>query len=286
LLNFLKRQCANPLIIVLALYQLVMLTLLVIFFPRVTNNYFWLAVNIITLIYILWNKPGFVNNSKRFSVIVIITINFSQLHYLVHTIHPTDFDSILINIDHHFFGVHPTIWMERFTFPALTEILQIVYSTFYFLPIFLGIILYKKGNTEEFDFLVFLIIFGFYLSYIGYFLVPAIGPRFTLDNLQNFPLKGVWITERIQILLNTLENTQRDAFPSGHTALTLVTLYLARKYHQKYFMFMIPVTVMMIFSTVYLRYHYVIDVVAGFVLFFVIIKTGTLLYYKLKNIQK
>jgi membrane-associated phospholipid phosphatase len=121
------------------------------------------------------------------------------------------------------------------------------------------------------------------MSYLGYFIIPAIGPRFTLDHLQTFSLSGVWIMEDINHLLNKLENIQRDAFPSGHTAITLLTMYYARKYDKKYYWLMVPVTMFMIISTVYLRYHYVIDVIAGFILFFVLIKLGPFLYKKLQK---
>ncbi len=71
----------------------------------------------------------------------------------------------------------------------------------------------------------------------------------------------------IQNALNRLENTKTDAFPSGHTAVVLTTLYYAWKSREKkLFAVLFPVVAALIFSTVYLRYHYVIDVIAGVLL--------------------
>jgi membrane-associated phospholipid phosphatase len=56
---------------------------------------------------------------------------------------------------------------------------------------------------------------------------------------------------------------QRDCFPSGHTDLTLVAMYLSYKYNQKIKWIIIFVGLNLIIATVYLRYHYVIDIIAG-----------------------
>ncbi|NOG43789.1 MAG: phosphatase PAP2 family protein [Calditrichaeota bacterium] len=257
--------------------------MLILFFSKIENSLLWLIFHVTVLAFLLWDRSAYLNRIKKWSVIVLIPLNFTELHYLVHTVHPIDYDNLLIQIDRFMFGTDPTIWMEQFTNPYVTEFLQIIYSTFYFLPIGLGIILAKKKQENDLNFLIFQIVYGFYLSYIGYFILPAIGPRFTLDHLQSFPLTGVWLANDIQILLNTLENSQRDAFPSGHTAMTLLTLYYAQKYHRPYFNFMIPVTSLMLISTVYLRYHYVIDVFAGIGLFYFTVVSGKYLY---KYLQK
>ena len=81
-----------------------------------------------------------------------------------------------------------------------------------FLTIILAYILYRRKAYDDFDYFTFIIVFGFYLSYLGYFIVPAIGPRFTLDHLQTFPVTGIWATDAIRHTLDKLENIQRDAF--------------------------------------------------------------------------
>ncbi len=214
--------------------------------------------------------------------VIIIPINFSELHYLVHSVNPVDMDDLLIAIDRFLFGVDPTVWMERWLNPILTEYLQWIYVTFYFLPIILAIIVYRKNQMERFDFFIFVIVLGYYLSYIGYFLVPAIGPRFTLEHLQTVPLTGVWLTQGIRETLNALENIQRDAFPSGHTEMTFLTMIFAYKYSKRYFYVLLLIGNSLIFSTVYLRYHYVIDVFAGIFLAIVVVFIAKPLYAFIK----
>ena len=283
--NNLNNKYLQPLSKLAATYQFIMLLLNMVFFYEIDNAVNWIFINLIIFAFLIISRFDIIRRMKAWSLLVIIPVNFTQLHYMVHTVHPSDFDIFLIKFDYMLFGSHPTLWMEAFTKPLITEILQIVYSTFYFLPIVLGLILFLSKRLAEFDFFIFQVVYGFYLSYLGYFIIPAIGPRFTLDHLQTFQLSGVWIMETIHHLLNQLENIQRDAFPSGHTAITVLTLFYAKKYNNRYFYFMLPITLMMILSTVYLRYHYVIDVIAGLFLFMIIITTGPFLYKKL-NIHK
>ena len=206
------------------------------------------------------------------ATVIAILFVFNSLGTLIDAIHPKRFDSTLIAVDHSFFGVHPTVWMERFITPARTAFLQIAYISYYLMPIALAVTLIVHGRNTEFEEAWFGIVLCFYLSYIGYLLVPAVGPRFTLDHLQTRSLQaGPFITS-IQETLNGLEKNKTDAFPSGHTAIALVSLYYAGKTKEKVlFAILFPMVLALIVSTVYLRYHYAIDVIAGILLAGVII---------------
>jgi membrane-associated phospholipid phosphatase len=46
--------------------------------------------------------------------------------------------------------------------------------------------------------------------------------------------------------------------------LTLITIYLSVKLKSRSRFWLVPIGCLLIFSTVYLRYHYVIDLIGGF----------------------
>jgi membrane-associated phospholipid phosphatase len=196
--------------------------------------------------------------------ILCVLVIFDSLGWLVHYVNPEDIDPILIRLDYLIFNNHPTIILERVMSPLLTDILQIAYSTYYFIPISLGVVLLLNNQREEFNRTLFLILFCFYLSYLGYILMPALGPRFTISHLQTTELRGLFIAEPLQKLLNKLEGIKRDAFPSGHTAVAVTVLYLAYRFKKRFFWILLPIVSALIFSTVYCRYHYVVDIIAGF----------------------
>ena len=200
-----------------------------------------------------------------FPTISILAI-FDSLERIVHYINPRDIDPLLIKLDYMLFGGHPTVLMELIMTPLLTDLLQAAYTSYYFLPVTLGAVLLARRDEEAFDRSLFLIMFCFYLSYAGYLLFPALGPRFTMNHLQNVDLQGLVIAGPVQELLNRLEGIKRDAFPSGHTAIALTVIVLARRFDRRLFLLFFPFVFGLIFATVYLRYHYVVDVLAGIVL--------------------
>jgi membrane-associated phospholipid phosphatase len=218
-------------------------------------------------------------------LIPLVLLTFKEIYFFIRPLRPNDYDLLLIQIDRWIFGGDPTIFLSKFSHPFLTEILQIIYGIFYFLPVILAIALLRKRKLIEADFAIFTVIYGFFLSYIGYFALPAIGPRFTLHNFQNenIELPGLLITNFLRDVTNTVESiprgtlnpesiVQRDVFPSGHTMITLIVIYLSIKLKSRSLFFLIPIGILLIFATVYLRYHYVIDLIGGlaFMLFCVI----------------
>ncbi len=210
--------------------------------------------------------------------IICVLVVFDSLGRLVHYINPKDIDPLLIRLDYLIFDGHPTIMLERLMSPLLTDILQLAYTTYYFIPISFAAILLLKNQRQEYNRTLFLILFCFYLSYLSYILMPALGPMFTISHLQNTDLQGLFIAGQIQKFLNQLEGIKRDAFPSGHTAIPLVVLYLAYRFKRRLFWIFLPIVLVLIFSTVYCRYHYVVDIIGGFGLAILTILLGETFY--------
>jgi len=203
---------------------------------------------------------------------------FNSLGQIIPYINPQILDSKLISIDRAIFGTDVTIWMQRITTPVLTEILQWIYMSYFFLPMVLMFILYKNKEFTNFKKLVLTLLLGFYSSYIGYFFIPAMGPRFTIKH--TIPLEGIFIGDILYNFLDKIEKIKFDVFPSAHTSIALIVLYCSYIYKRKIFLFFLPVVIGIIFSTVYLRYHYVIDVIAGFIVAFIVISFSNFLYRK------
>ena len=210
--------------------------------------------------------------------VISVLIIFDSLGLIVHSINPQDLDYLLIRIDYVIFGCYPTIFMERLMNSVLTDVLQVAYSTYYFLPIILGVVLKIKKKNEDFEKTLFLILLCFYLSYVGYILFPALGPRYAMDHLHEKTLGGFLVSKPIQDILNLLEGVKRDAFPSGHTGIALTVLFLAYRYVRGLFWIMLPAVTLLIFATVYLRYHYAVDVIGGVLLAVVTIALGEVYY--------
>ncbi len=199
---------------------------------------------------------------NTFSPVLFVILIYESLGDLIQYLRP-DIDSLLIKIDLFVFGVHPTLWMEKWIVPWFTDIMSLAYVSYYFLPVFFVVSLYLKDRKMELDESLFILAFGYYISFVGYILFPAIGPRYSLTQFYSVPLEGSFITDFVRDTLNALEHNKRDCMPSGHTQIVLMVLYLT--HHHKRFLFSIflPIICGLILSTVYLRYHYVIDLFVG-----------------------
>jgi membrane-associated phospholipid phosphatase len=208
-------------------------------------------------------------------VIALLLILFLENRRLIPLINPHDIDLFLIEIDRlMFLGHDPTILLESITSPLLTEVLQTIYASFYLLPFSLCLILYRKKTPVEFHSAASTILMGFYLSFVGYYMTPAIGPRFTLANQQAFPLSGFFFFDGLQYIITQIEGVMRDCCPSGHALVSVLSLLLAWRYSRGFFPVAFLWALLILFSTVYLRYHYVMDLVIGMGLSFVVYLWG------------
>jgi membrane-associated phospholipid phosphatase len=186
-----------------------------------------------------------------------------------------DLDPLLVAADRFLFlGADPTRLLEPFTGTILLEVLTVCYALYYFHPIVLGALLWRDDLREgtpgaRFPRYVFGMLLVFYVSYAGYFLVPAIGPRFTLPH--EGPLPRGPVAQAIDQTLDRLETNRRNCFPSGHTMVTVAVLLGAARRSRKTFLAFLPFAVGLVLATVAGRYHYVVDVLAGIVLAFAVL---------------
>jgi hypothetical protein len=228
----------------------------------------------------LWSDRRERGRSKdfiyAFSPLLFIVLIYESLGDLTHHLHP-DIDRSLMEIDSLLFGVQPTIWMQRWIVPWLTDLLSLAYLSYYFLPVILVFVLYHNKRPGLYP-AVFILLLGYYVSFVGYMLFPAVGPRYFMASLYTVPLEGSFITEWVRDGLNAIEHNKRDCMPSGHTQLALTVLYLANRYERKVFYVFLPFVCGLIFSTIYLRYHYVIDLFVGTAIALCTMAVGPRLY--------
>lgn len=193
------------------------------------------------------------------------------------------FDAWLIDTDRWMLGVAPTVWFMRFAHPVVTEVLQLAYATFCLLPLVVSVELYACRREWRFRQWAFVCGCGFFASFAGYLVLPAIGPRFTLHGLDAAAreLPGLWLTPDLRALIDgacmvpvgvatdqALRLAPRGAFPATSVLVTMLSVAWAWRYRLRVRWVVTVVGALLIVAAVYLRYHYVADVIAGAVLAF------------------
>jgi membrane-associated phospholipid phosphatase len=209
----------------------------------------------------------------------LVYVIYLELYWVVGPIHQGWIaDPWLMAIDRTVLGVHPTLWLARTATPWLTEISQIAYASFYSFVIVVGVELYARKKYAEFHLYAFACAFGFLASYVGYLLVPAVGPRFTLHDFSALEreMPGMFLTSSLRMFVNAgglvssgmangaaIATAHRDVFPSGHAMMTIIAVFWSWRFRLFLRWPLTVVGAVLVFATVYLRYHYLIDVVAG-----------------------
>lgn len=191
---------------------------------------------------------------------------YTNLHDTIHFANPHDIHDTLIAIDAWMFGVQPSVWAERFIHPALTEFFSFCYMIFFIFAPAVALTLYLQGRKREFRNTMASVILCFYTGYVLYLIFPAVPPRIMLKDMYTLTFKGTPMADAALMMVGALPSDSRAAFPSLHSAVTLLSLMFAFKYVRWLFWIMLPFCVGLILSTIYLRHHYVIDLLAGFAL--------------------
>ncbi len=170
-----------------------------------------------------------------------------------------------------------SLWMDRSSWMGpltplgriLTELFQLSYFSYYvwgYGLLFLLLARYVGSRTRAAwtDVRMFLAAWvGAYLvNYIGYVFVPAMGPVWEFADRFEHPLVGLVLTQPIRALIAANQVTP-DCFPSGHTALSWITAIVALRFAPRYGRWALVAAVLITLSTLGLRYHYVVDLLAA-----------------------
>jgi len=175
-------------------------------------------------------------------------------------------DAALAGIDARWFGTLAERWRGAFGRPAaFTDLVYVAYASFYLLPLTVAVLAWRRLGPEGYERLAFTLLLGFYLSFLGYFLWPAEGPRIP-PALEAARLGGGGMAEGVRAFLRVSERTTLDAFPSGHTALSLLAAALATRPFPRLAVLFWLWALAIVFATVYISVHYVVDVAAGVLL--------------------
>jgi len=187
-------------------------------------------------------------------------------------------DPQVANLEVTIFGGHPSIWFsEYFPWKWFNDLMNFGYFSYYFLIFIVAYYVYKN-EYEKFSFVMFIICMSFYIYYFIFILFPVAGPQFYLTPPDNQIPDAYFFREAIKFV-HSIGERPAAAFPSSHVGIMCILLYLSFKFARKLFKWLIPIGILLILSTVYIKAHYVIDVIAGFLTVPIIYWISSQTYY-------
>jgi hypothetical protein len=228
---------------------------------------------------VAWAEHRFGGRFWRFLrywyVIPAILASYRELHYLVPQVHPFAdqfWDRRLAAIDQRWFGNVDDFFLSGWPSP-LVDLLYLCYWSYFGGMILIGSVLTAKGEYGRLREYLSVLLTGMYLSYLGYILFPAVGPhKFYVERPPqlNGWILGAWLHRGLM----AAELEMPDAFPSGHTLMSLIVLFTAYRHHRPTFWILLLPATGCIIATMALRYHYVVDVVASLALLPLVLALG------------
>jgi len=190
-------------------------------------------------------------------------------------------DPALIEIEERIFGFQPSLeWSRVWPWPWFHELMEFAYFSYYFLFASFILMLFLArgvGKDMRWDVLrayirdlstVMLICYTFYTIF------PAWGPKYFRAWYVDV---GGWIFTDIMLHIHKNGALLGAAFPSSHVAASMIPWWYTWRYFPLHRGWMTAIWVLLCMSTVYNRYHYVIDVFAGILLAGLILMIGHLL---------
>ncbi len=179
-------------------------------------------------------------------------------------------DGWLIRIEDRF--GQPSLNWARHGNRWITEFLIILYATYYLYTPVLGLYLDLSGRTAQFQAMSAAVCFGYLVSYVGFALIPAVGPRWSLEEAglmraSERRMRGYAVTAATNWLMFDGPAMKGGAMPSSHSSTALVFLVWSwRVGGTEASVVALLVTAGMCLGAIYGRYHFVTDVVVGLLL--------------------
>jgi len=214
-----------------------------------------------------WPSSGLVQGLRETVPLLACFLIYTNLHDTIGFVNPHDVHDRLVEMDRAIFGVQPCVWAERFITPGRTELMQFLYLNFFWIAPSTSLILLLQRRWREFRAATVGTLTCFFIGYALYVVFPAAPPRLVLareftKNLRGYPVGFSSLSAEAFSLLPV---DSRAAFPSLHTAASLVALVFAWRYARRWFWALVPFVLGLWVSTIYLRHHYFVDLVAGWI---------------------
>jgi len=285
----------TPIDLLFVAYTLILNIILLFFHSGVENwvGYILLHTAMIAAVIIL--IPILSSSENRFFQfirwwypLILFTFNYKEINAFTHLLYPGWRDAAIASFEKGLLGFHPSVWLEKFVSPPITELMKFDYFTYYLMVQVGAAVIYLTQNRAAFTRYVATLCVAFYISYLGFIIYPVRGPRYQLYdkyskdyvvNVKEFygdmveadvaprntrALKGYVFTS-LQDYIMRYGSLHGGCMPSSHVAVAIICMAMMFIYRRKLFYVYFPLVGLLCIAVVYNRYHYVSDVFAGIV---------------------
>ena len=168
------------------------------------------------------------------------------------------------------FGGQPSLYLsERLAFVPLSEYLHFCYLSYVIVIPSVAAYWYVSGRLAAFGELLLLLSTVLLASYLFFILLPVDSPYYLSQRLGP-PLSGHFFFDLVH-QVSARGGARGGAFPSAHVSGAVVVSLVAWRHQRGLAYLLVPFTLSVMVATVYGRFHYVLDTLAGAALAIVVV---------------
>jgi membrane-associated phospholipid phosphatase len=211
--------------------------------------------------------------------VVLLPFFYGELGPLNRIASGTFYDKTVQGWEVGLFGQSPAMWLcNVLPFLWFSELLHICYLTYYFLFPAVAIYLGRRGRYRDFQIACWSCLTTMIVNMMITVPFPVKGPRPLFPDLP-LALRGpVWHFAHTYVLSHAADGA---AFPSSHCSLAVVTALIAYRYTRPIWIPIAIIAALIVIATVYCRFHYAVDAMAGIALAILGAWLGPLTYNRL-----
>jgi membrane-associated phospholipid phosphatase len=289
-------------------YSAVAMGFILLFHNQTVPHWPWLAAShglgiMVVHGLIRWNGRGrswpAVDFLRHFYPVLLYLWFFWETGLLNRMFFTEYMDPLAIQWDQALFGCQPSVlFMEKLPWLPLSEVFYASYFSYYLMIGGVGFALFVRDRRQFFHY-ISVVSFVFYLCYVVYILLPIIGPRVFLQTINGYTLPEAFLRmspshtypEAVQrglcfhvmgLIYNVFESPGA-ALPSSHVAVAICTVHFSFRYLRAIRYPHLVLAILLCLSTLYCRYHYGVDVMAGVLTAAVLIPVGNRLYFRFQK---
>lgn len=234
-----------------------------------TPRLYYLVCNlviIIGLVLLYWFPLKGVYSSVLYDWLPFLLLPFfhRETALLTTAISPKTHDEAFIQYEQDLFpGVIHFHQQNRMNSVIVSELLHLCYLSFFLLIYGVPFYFYACGDLVAFYATSFGVFFTLLSCFMTHTYLPVLGPRTLFKKIDDARSDGIVFRLTHRVLESG--STPGTAFPSGHTSLACVLILLTPLFQTQLFYFVLPIGIGLMISTIYGRFHYVLDLLAGIV---------------------
>jgi len=188
---------------------------------------------------------------------------YPETYYFNNVIFAEYLDPTFIHLDQIIFGTQPsTVFSEIMPYAWFNELMNFAYCTYFFT--IAGIVFYLLFRNKDAAFrATFIMLCSFFIYYILFIILPVAGPQFyVFDHDTALPSHGPM--RELLLFFHAMGEQPTGAVPSSHIGIMTIYMTLLWQNGRKLFWWILPLSFLLMLSTVYIRAHYAVDVLLGF----------------------